>query len=110
MIVTVFGCLIIVISVLNIRFPILASTLKNTEPELWKKLGSPSGYSFSDLGNTLSLYSWVLSKKFLDSDKSEILAEGKRALTRARRVKNGLVLGLVMIVSGLALVLVQSFA
>ena len=110
MVVTIFGCLVFVVSVLQIRFPSLADALKKSEPEIWEKLGSPSGYSFSDLGNTLSLYSWVLSKKFLDSDKSKILEEGERAFAKAHRVKYGLIFGLAIMLSGLALALVQSFA
>ncbi|WP_231758790.1 hypothetical protein [Microbulbifer elongatus] len=110
MVVTIFGCLVFVVSVLQIRFPSLADALKKSEPEIWEKLGSPSGYSFSDLGNTLSLYSWILSRKFLDSDESEVLEEGEKALTKARRVKYGLILGLAIMLSGLTLALVQSFA
>ncbi|WP_295802206.1 hypothetical protein [uncultured Microbulbifer sp.] len=110
MIVTIFGCLIFVVSILQIRFPNLAVLLKNEEPTTWRFLGAPSGFSFADLGNTLSLYSWVLSKKFLDSNNPEIVAEGKRAHIKARRVRYGLILGLIIMIAGLAMALVQSFA
>ncbi|MFI2812463.1 MULTISPECIES: hypothetical protein [Microbulbifer] len=108
--IAILGCLVLVVSVLQIRFPGLARTLKNSEPEIWEKLGSPSGYSFSDLGNTFSLYAWVLSKKFLDSEKSIIIEEGERALKKARLVRCGIIVGVALIVSGFALVLVQSIA
>ena len=110
MVVTVFGCLIFVVSVLQIRFPNLAALLKNAEPATWKCLGAPSGFSFADLGNTISLYSWVLSEKFLESDNREIVEEGKRAYIKARRVQYGLISGLVAMVVGLAMALVQEFS
>lgn len=110
MVITIFGLLIFVVCVLQIRFPDLASVLKELEPEVWRKLGSPSGYSFSDLGRTLALYSWVLSQKFLDSDKSEIVTEGHRAFTKARRVKFGLFSGLLIMFLGLVFALVRSFS
>ena len=108
--ITILGCVIFAISVLQLRFPILAEALKESEPEIWKRLGSPSGISFSDLGNTLSLYSWILSKNFLNSESSHVQKVGKRALTKARRIQYGLILGLVLLFSGLAMALVQSFA
>lgn len=110
MVVTVFGCLVFVISVLQIRFPVLAGTLKKSEPEIWKKLGQPSGYSFSDLGNTLSLYGWVLSGDYSLSKCPNVLGEGERALRKARRIRHGMILGLVIMALGLVLTLVQSFA
>ncbi|MFV8784461.1 hypothetical protein ACNKU7_18750 [Microbulbifer sp. SA54] len=110
MIVTILGCLIFAVSILQIRFPDLAVLLKSKDPATWEFLGAPSGFSFADLGNTLSLFSWVLSKKFLDSNNPDIVAEGQRAHIKARRVRYGLILGLVIMVAGLAMALVQSFA
>ena len=110
MIITIFGCLIFLVSVLQIRFQNLAALLKNYEPATWKSLGAPSGFSFADLGNTIALYSWILSKKFLDSDNPEIIAEGERAHIKTRRIKYGLILGLAIMVTGLAVTLVRSFA
>lgn len=109
MFVAILGCLIFAFSVLQIRFPGLAALLKNSEPETWEAIGSPSGLSFADLGNTLSLFSWILSEKFLDSENSEILVEGKRAFAKARRVKCGLISGVAIAVTGFAIALVQAF-
>ena len=110
MLVAVLGCLILVVSVLQIRFPGLAVMLKNTEPEIWKSLGAPSGFSFADLGNTISLYTWILSKRFLDSDNPELVEAGKRAHAKARQVQYGLILGLIMMVAGVAVALLRTFA
>lgn len=110
MLVAVLGCLIFVVSVLQIRFPGLAVMLKNTEPEIWKSLGAPSGFSFTDLGNTISLYTWILSKRFLDSDNPELVEAAKRAHAKARRVQCGLILGLIMMVAGFAVALLRTFA
>ncbi|WP_346836598.1 hypothetical protein [Microbulbifer sp. SAOS-129_SWC] len=110
MIVTIFGCLIFVASVFQIRFPNLAVLLRNEESATWKSLGAPLGFSFTDLGNTLSLYSWVLSKKFLESENPEIVEEGKKAYIKAHRIKYGLILGLTTIIMGLAVDLVRSFS
>ncbi|WGL17718.1 hypothetical protein PVT68_05335 [Microbulbifer bruguierae] len=109
MLVTILGCMIFFISVLQIRFPNLAGALKESEPVMWKTVGSPSGFSFSDLGNTLSLYSWVLSRKFLGSDSSRVLREGERAFIKARRIQYRLILGLAFSFVGLVMSLVQSF-
>lgn len=110
MILAILGCVIFVVSVFQIRFPVFAILLKKAEPETWKYLGAPLGGSFADLGNTIALYSWILSKKFLDSGNPEIVEEGKRALVKARRVQFGLVLGLAAMVTGFTVALVRAFA
>ncbi|WP_226668843.1 hypothetical protein [Microbulbifer aggregans] len=109
MFIAILGFLILAGSVLQIRFPGLAGLLKESEPETWKKIGSPSGFSFSDLGNTLSLFSWILAEKFVDSENADVLEEGRRAFAKARRVKFGLILGVVTMVAGFAIALVRAF-
>lgn len=110
MVALVLGCIFLALGVLQIRFPYLAETLKKSDPETWKRLGGPSGYSFSDLGNTISLYIWILSKGFSDSASSDILEEGKKAFAKARRAKYQMLAGLFLIVLGLLVVLTQAIA
>lgn len=110
MVALVLGCIFLALGVLQIRFPYLAEILKNSDPETWKRLGSPSGYSFADLGNTISLYSWILSKGFRDSASSDILEEGERSFVKARRAKYQMLAGLFLIVLGLLTVLTQTIA
>ncbi|WP_226642428.1 hypothetical protein [Microbulbifer variabilis] len=108
MAIVILGCVILAICIFNLRFPQLAELLKSSAPETWRKLGSPSGYSFADLGNTISLYNWVLSRKFEDSENTAILITGERAFSKARRVKCGILTGIVLIITGFLFVLGQT--
>ncbi|SHG08279.1 hypothetical protein SAMN04487965_3284 [Microbulbifer donghaiensis] len=110
MILVIVGSLIFLLGALQIRFPTLAEALKETDLETWKRLGAPSGYSFVDLGGTISLYSWILSKRFRSSSSRMVIDEGEKALSRALLAKYEMLAGLSIMILGFVVVLVQVIA
>lgn len=108
MIVFLIGCFIFLIGVFNIRFATMANVLRQSDVSTWNSLGSPYGYSFSDLGKTISLYSWILSKKFVNSESEDIVAEGNRIFPKALLAKRVMLVGLFTMFLGLVITLANA--
>lgn len=102
MLVLVIGSFLIITGVLSIRFPDLSKALYRYDMAQWERLGSPDGYAFSDLGKTISLYSWVLSSGYQASHCDEIQTLGAKAHKRAMISKYLMQAGVALIVVGFA--------
>lgn len=100
MLVLVLGSFLIIAGVLSIRFPDLSKALFQYDMAQWERLGSPDGYSFSDLGKTIGLYSWVLSYGYQNSQSEEVQILGTQARKRAKFAKYIMQTGVALIVIG----------
>ena len=100
MITLILGMALILIGAVSISFPDLCRSLKVNDERQWKALGSPSGLSFTDLGKTIGVYSWVLNFGYEASHNTEITNLGKLALKKALFAKYTLLWGCLFLVLG----------
>lgn len=107
MVLIMIGFLTLILGILLVRFPDLSTALKNSEEQLWKRLGSPNGYAFSDLGATLGLFSWLLRKEFETLHNSEIQDICHTAYKRARLAKIAMLAGITLVFLGFVLSIVR---
>lgn len=105
MIILLLGSCLLILGVLSIRFPDISKALSNYDSVQWHRLGSPAGYSFSDLGNTLSLYSWLLNEGYNTCESQEVKSLCIEAHKKAVMAKYLMQVGVLLLVvgSGLAL-------
>lgn len=103
MAVLILGAVLIIVGALAISFPELCASLKSKDPDRWKLLGSPHGYAFSDLGSTIGVFTWVLSRGFESSPSDEVGALGKKALSKALFAKYCLLAGTFLALVGFGL-------
>ncbi|WNO11172.1 hypothetical protein [Teredinibacter sp. KSP-S5-2] len=103
MIVLVIGSVLIVVGAVSISFVSLAKTLEEHDKVQWLKLGSPRGTSFVDLGKTIGIFSWVLSRGFEASPSKKVQEQGKSDLTRALFAKYSMLVGVLCVFVGFAL-------
>jgi hypothetical protein len=105
MIILILGMLLIVVGAVSISFSDLCRSLKLNDESQWKILGAPVGISFTDLGKTIGVYSWVLGFGYEHSHNAEIVNLGKAALKRALFAKYTMMWGCIFLVLGFFLAL-----
>ncbi len=102
MILFVVGFVLILGSALAIRFPDLASVLKEHDRPQWEKLGQPSGYGFADLGRSIGLLFWLLDAEYTNQPSTAVVEIVKKSQRRAVWVKYCFLLGAVAMLLGVA--------
>jgi|SRR5690606_6076991 len=105
MVILSLGMLLIVVGALSISFSDLCQSLKLNDEGQWKTLGAPIGTSFTDLGKTIGVYSWVLGFGYEQSQNAEIVNLGKAALKKALFAKYTMMWGCIFVVLGFFLAL-----
>ena len=94
------GLMLVLIAALSISFPQLCHALKTDDTENWKRLGSPNGIAVADLGQSASVFSWVLNHGYESSTSDTVNRLGQQALQRALMAKYAMLAGVIMIVVG----------
>ena len=102
------GAVVFLAGVIRIRYPELCRALKNEDPQAWETLGSPSGYSMTDMGKSIGVFSWVLAQSYEASSSREVREVGARAYKRARLSRSLMLWGVAGMVGGALLTLVHS--
>jgi hypothetical protein len=105
MIILSLGMLLIIVGALSISFSDLCQSLKLNDEAQWKTLGTPIGISFTDLGKTIGVYSWVLGFGYEQSQNAEVVNLGKAALKKALFAKYTMMWGCIFLVLGFFLAL-----
>jgi hypothetical protein len=105
MIILSLGMLLIIVGAVSISFSDLCRALRLNDETQWNRLGAPIGMSFTDLGKTIGVYTWVLGFGYERSQNAEINNLGKAALKRALFAKHTMVWGCVFVALGFFLAL-----
>lgn len=106
--VLVLGFICVLVGVAAIRYVDLSTALKEDEAFAWSILGGPAGYSFSDFGVTLGLFSWLLNQGYDHTDSDRVREEARKAVKRARFSKYALLTGVTLISVGFPLALLNA--
>lgn len=108
MILLAIGAVLIVIGALSISFSRFCLFLKQEDPENWRQLGSPNGYSFADMGLSAGTFSWILAQGYKHSRSEKVKKEGQRAYRKALFAKYALVAGSAFTCVGFGLALASA--
>lgn len=108
MAILLLGAVVFLAGVMRINYPELCRALKAEDPQAWLTLGSPSGYSMTDMGKSIGVFSWVLARSYEASPSGEVRELGARAYRRAKLSRSLMLWGVAGIVGGALITLVGS--
>ena len=104
----VFGFLVLLIGVMMMRNSEMDRALKKFDADVWTTIMSPSPSGYVNSFGIIPLFSWILTQGFEDSESLEVKELGKLAFKKAKLAKYCMLLGVLMMILGLALSVIMA--